>query len=61
MKRSEDKTESPLDHFIEIFCKSCSKRCEIPSVQMFSCVFEKLAKQSEEDVRKRRYKKHDQE
>lgn len=31
-----------ISDFVEKYCKHCDKNCEIPSLEMFACVFKKL-------------------
>jgi len=49
----KEKIGSDLAYFIKENCKHCDKKCDVPSVQVFACIFEKLAeKKNEKELKK---------
>ena len=37
-----------ISYFHEKYCKDCGKGCSIPSIQIFSCMIQKLTKKEED-------------
>ncbi len=39
-----------LSKFIKEDCNSCTKNCKIPSIDVFVCIFNKLAEKNKEKI-----------